>query len=83
MPEILWNADCSPFPSLHHDTAACGRLIRRAFLPRELPALVETILSSKDKDETIHRLPVDGAQMLIDVIYEARFMLPRRRKFPD
>ena len=78
--DILWNADHSRFSS-HNRNAACGRLIRRAFLPHELPFLIEVILSNKDKVKTIHRLPVDDAQMLIDVMYEARSPFNRHRKF--
>lgn len=59
---------------------ACGRLIIRAFALHELPSLVETILSSKDGDETIRRLCANDAQILIDVMAEARSTLMRRHK---
>ena len=49
------------------------RLIRRAFTMHEFPSLVEAILSEKDVDEKIHCLPVEDAQMLVDVIDEVRF----------
>ena len=39
----------------------------------EFPSLVEAILSEKDVDEKIHCLPVEDAQMLVDVIDEVRF----------
>lgn len=42
--------------------------------------LIEVVLSSKDRNEAIHRLPVDDAQILIDVMYEARSAFNRRRK---
>ena len=54
------------------NVAACGRLVRREFVPHELPSLINTILSSHDKDEMIRCLPGDDAQTFIDVMDEAR-----------
>lgn len=53
----------------------CGRLVRRAFSPQELPFLVEAIFSSQDEGDTIDRLRGDNAQKLIDVMDEVRFAL--------
>lgn len=54
-----------------------------AFLLDELPLLIEAIYSSKDRDKIIHRLPVDDAQKLIDVMYKARSAFSRHRKSAD
>ena len=41
------------------------------FDPRELPSLIEVILSNQDEGDTIRRLLGDDAQAFIDVIDEA------------
>lgn len=48
-------------------------MIRRAFVPREMPFLIEVVLLNKDE---VNRLPEADAQKLIDVIDEARSILP-------
>ena len=60
---------------LNRNIVACRGLIRQAS-SCEYPSilLIEAILSSKDKDEIIRRLPGDDAQVFIDVIDKARFI---------
>ena len=53
-------------------TPAFERLIRREFVPDELPFLIEHTFTNKDIDDVIRRLPKDGAQALIDAMDEAR-----------
>ena len=53
-------------------TPAFERLIRREFVPDELPSLIEQTFTNKDIDDAIRRLPKDGAQALIDAMDEAR-----------
>lgn len=48
-------------------------MIRRAFVPHEMPFLIEVVLLNKDE---VNRLPEADAQKLIDVIDEARSILP-------
>jgi len=72
---------CTNFLGL--DTLACGRLIRRAFTPRELPVLIEGIFSNKDERDTIRCLLKDDAQAFVDVIDEARSTLARRCDYAD
>lgn len=55
---------------LNRTTVACQRLIQRAFSREELPPLIEAILSSEDKQETIRGLTTTDAQTLIDVMEE-------------
>lgn len=57
---------------LNSTTAACGRLIKRAFALHELPSLIHAISSSRDDGDTTRCLPGDDAQTFIDVLYEAR-----------
>ena len=45
---------------------------RREFVLRELSPLLEATLSRKDEDETIRRLPLEDAQILVDMIDEVR-----------
>ena len=53
------------------DVVAYRRLIGRTFdRLRDLPSLIEAIVSSEDKGETISRLSVVDAQTLIDVMDE-------------
>ena len=52
--------------------SACGRLVRRAFAPHELPSLIEVIFSSQDESDTIRRLLGDDMQAFVDVMDEAR-----------
>ena len=59
---------------LNYDTAACGRLLKRKFALRELPSIVDSILSSSSEGETIRGLPVGDAQAFIDVVDEVRSM---------
>jgi serine/threonine protein kinase len=63
---------------LSNSPEPCGRLIRRAFAPHELPSLVEAIVSSNDADNTIRSLVGDNAQTFVDVIDEARPTSARR-----
>ena len=58
---------------LNFNALACGRLIRRAFAPHELPSLIEAIFSSKDEGDAIRGLLGDDAQTFIDMIDEARY----------
>lgn len=62
------------------NTTACGRLLRRAFDPPELPSLIEEIFSSKDGGNTIRCLHGDDAQTFVDVIDEVRFPPAHRRE---
>jgi len=57
---------------LNFNTPACGRLIRRAFAPHELPSLIEVIFSGKGEGDAIRCLPGDDAQIFVDVIDEVR-----------
>ena len=61
---------------LNFNALAYGRLVRRAFAPPEFSSLVDTIFSSKDERERIGSLSRDDAQVLIDVLDEARSALP-------
>lgn len=61
-------------PLLDYYSAACSRLIGRAFTFHELPSLIEAILSNEDERETALCLPLDDAQTFIDVIDEVRPM---------
>ena len=60
------------FPN--YDAAACGRLLRRKFTLRELPSIIDSILSSSSEGEIIRGLPVGDAQAFIDVVDEVRSM---------
>ena len=71
------------FLSLGFNTTACSRLIRGNFTQRELPSLIDAILSSKDEGDTVHCLPGEDAQIFIDVINEARSIPARCRKSFD
>ena len=51
---------------------ACECVIGRAFVPHELPSLIEAIYSSKDEGNIIRCLPRDDAQTFIDVMDEVR-----------
>ena len=57
---------------LNYDATARGRLLRRKFALRELPSIIDTILSSSSEGETIRCLPVSNAQAFIDVVDEVR-----------
>lgn len=50
-------------------------MIGRTFALHEFPSLIEAIFSSEDEDKAIRRLPVNGAQMLIEVLDEARLLV--------
>lgn len=65
----MQNTDYPSFLNLN--IPACGRLIRRAFTPHELPSLVEAIFLNEDEGDTIRSLLGDDAQAFIDVIDEA------------
>ena len=71
------------FSFLNFNTAACGRLTRREFSPHELPALIEAILSSKDKGDIIQCISGDDAQTFVDVIDEARSTFTHHHKSVD
>ena len=60
------------FSFLNFDAPACDRLVKRAFAPHEIPFFVDTISSSKDEGDRISSLCQDDAQVLIDVMDEAR-----------
>ena len=80
-PSPIWylqNADCPYFLNLN--TPACGRLIRHAFAPHDLPSLIETISSSKDESDAVHSLQGDDAQIFVDVMNEARYTFAYRRE---
>ena len=62
---------------LNFNASVCGRLVRRAFTPHELPSLIE---ATKDEGDAISRLLGDEAQTFIDVIDEARPALSHRRE---
>ena len=47
-------------------------LISRVLSLDELPSLTEMVLSSEDGTETTHRLPMDVARRLVDMIAETR-----------
>ena len=51
---------------------------RREFVLRELSPLLEATLSKKDEDETIRRLPLEDARILVDAIDEVRTNFPCR-----
>lgn len=53
--------------------SACGRLIKRQFIPHELPALIEAIFSSKGERDSIDGLLREDAQSFIDVVDEVCF----------
>jgi len=57
---------------LNLNPPACRRSIRRAFVPHELPSLIEAIFSSEDEGGPIRPLLDDNTQIFIDVIDEAR-----------
>ena len=64
---VLYGALIAP----NCDVVAYRRLIGRTFdRLRDLPSLIEAIVSSEDKGETISRLSVVDAQTLIDVMDE-------------
>ena len=65
-----------------YHTQACQRLIRGAFVPRELPTLIEAILSSQDEGYMVRSFCRDDAQIFIDVIDEVRSTLPLHPKIP-
>ena len=69
------------FPNFN--VTACGRLIRHEFTPRELPSLIDSILSSKDEGDTVRCLSGDDAQIFIDVINEARSIPAHCRESVD
>ena len=56
---------------------ALRRLIRRDFVLRELPSLIEDIFSCQEVHDAIRRLPTDDAQAFIDVMDEARYPTTR------
>ena len=58
--------------SLDYNAAACGRLLKRKFTLRELPSVIDSILSSGSEGETIRGLPMGDAQAFIDVVDEVR-----------
>lgn len=76
----MWISDYSQINLI---AIACGRLIKRAFTPQELPSLIDEALSNEDGAETIRCLTIDDAQTLIDVIDEVRSTGTCRRKFVD
>ena len=47
-------------------------MVNRAFVPHELPSLMEAIFSSKDEGDIMHCLHGDDAQTFVDVIDEVR-----------
>jgi hypothetical protein len=88
MLERCWESQPSNRPSigdvlqylevLSNSSEPCGRLIRRAFAPHELPSLVEALFSSNDASDRIRSLLGDNAQTFVDVINEARPTSARR-----
>ena len=54
-------------------------LIRREFVPDQLPSLIETVLTCEDVDDIIRRLPKDDAQTFVDVMDEASSPSTHRR----
>ena len=65
---------------LNSNTLACKRLITRAFVPGDLPSLIESIFSSKDQEAVVYGLQRDDAQNFIDIVDEVRFKFARLLK---
>ena len=76
--DLVGSTDHSCF--FNFNILACGRLVRRAFTPRELPSLIEVIFSSQDESDTIRRLLGDDVQAFVDVMDEARFASTHHRE---
>lgn len=64
----LWSGDC--YPVFFFYAPAIGRLVRREFIPDQLPSLIEAIFTCEDIDNTIRRLPRDDAQIFVDIMDE-------------
>lgn len=69
----------------HFDAQACQRLIRRAFVPDELPIMIEMIFSNKDRgdgtpSQIIHSLSGVEAQNFVDVINGVRLSSKARQE---
>lgn len=73
----MWNAHYLRSLLFNYNALACRRLIRRAFALDELPSLIEAMLSNEREAKSILCLPAEDAQILIDVINEARSLSPR------
>ena len=73
-PSILYGILIVPqFIGVNSNTPACGFLIGRVFSLGELPFLIDTIFSSEDWGDVVHRIHSgDDAQTFIDVIDEVR-----------
>lgn len=68
---VLYGVLIAPASSVFN-IPACGRLIRHAFAPHELPFLIETVLTNKDEGDAVRGLLGDDVQTFIDVAAEAR-----------
>ena len=55
-------------------------MLRREFTSNELPSLIEAVLKSKNMDDRISCLSRDDAQILVDVLDEARLMSTHRSR---
>ena len=60
---------------------AYERLVRNAFSPSELPALIDAILLNKEEGQRIRLLSVDDAQVFIDAVDKVHFTFARHNYF--
>ena len=63
------------------NTPAIERLIKRNYVPRELPSLIEDIFVSEDVNDTVRCLTKEDAQTFIDAIDEVRYTSTHSRGF--